>query len=158
MMEINTPDSDSYDSFWMTVYDDHSLVFTVQACSNAQLILCELPGIAGSNCFEYVIGYNQNKETILRKGKGGQVVSTVSSPNVLNCNDLKALWVSWSDNIIAFGRGITAGVSRILNYKDTSQLKINAFSVATVGVTAHWQFHEVDGQSPFCYKLTKYFS
>ena len=146
MRSVNTDDADDYNTLWLPTFDTHSLIFTVRTCSNAQIILCELPGIAGDNCFEFVIGHDNNRETLLRRGKGGQVVTTVPSPNTLNCNDLKALWISWGDNIISFGRGITVGVSRVVAYTDDSKMKINAVSIATVGNAGHWQFNEVDGK------------
>ena len=145
-MAVVTPEQYAYKTYWMTVFDTHYLIFTVRACSNAHIILANRPGIADFDSFEIIIGYNDNKETVIRRGPSAAILKNVSTPGILNCTELRDMWMSWEDNLISVGRGISAGINRILEYRDESKMKINAASFATAGTRGIWEFNEVKGE------------
>lgn len=135
-----------FETYWMTVFDKQHVTFAVKACSDAHILLSSHPGIIDPTAFELIIGQNGNKETQIRKYQSKDSLKTIDTPFILRCGTFSQFWVSWDRGLITFGRGITIGVNRLLEYEDPSKLKINglSFDGAQRGVT--WAFDEVKGQ------------
>ena len=55
---IQTEGLRNYKSFWLGVKGEHHLVFQVQACSSALLVLAETPYFTTLNSYEFEIGSN----------------------------------------------------------------------------------------------------
>ena len=61
---METPDSYTFDVFWMTVDEVHYVVFTVQACQQAHIVLTQQLGITADFTYEIVLGAANNQVKI----------------------------------------------------------------------------------------------
>ena len=61
-------DSDmNYRGLWLTVIARTTLIFGVEACSDATLVLSTIPGVPNHNVYQIAIGTQGNTRTEIRK-------------------------------------------------------------------------------------------
>ncbi len=66
---------------WLTTVGQFFMVFKVQACHDASILLSELPGVTTGNAYEIVIGKDHTTNEI-RLGVNGTVVAEDNTADV----------------------------------------------------------------------------
>ena len=105
-----------YSQFWMTVAQTDHIVVKIKACSDAHILLTSLMhGVLSPamGSYEIVIG-QRNNVTLLRTKLLDPSTNKVevATEYILDCEDSRYFWVSWTDGTVQVGRGTTVGTNR----------------------------------------------
>ena len=66
-----------YDLLHLTVTDRTYIVFSVTLCKDAYITLSEIAGLTLHNTYEIIIGYNDNKESMIMYERGGDRLTQI---------------------------------------------------------------------------------
>ena len=67
---------------------------------------------------------------IYRKGPQGPALASANTPKILDANNFKDFWISWTGGEISVGEGTSVGNRTFMTYKDFTPSAVNylAFS------------------------------
>ena len=143
MYIFRTPggDAPTYEHFWLVSEVDY-LLFNVRACAQASVAITKAPYVTeNDNCFEVVIGYNDNLQTVIRTtvGDDGSTVASADTPDVLDCNFPRPFWLSWFGGHIKLGQGHVLDEQLLVDYNDGDVRTIGAKSFGSyIDDNAFW--------------------
>ena len=133
----------------MTIGDQRSLTIGVQACSDAVIVLASYLQIPDSSSYKITFGSNENSEVVIEKS-GSENVTFSSSRDILSCDSITDLWVSWERGMISAGLGKTIHQNTLASmFDDDSPYDVQA---AAFGAhpsdrnTTYWYLGDVDGK------------
>jgi Farnesoic acid 0-methyl transferase len=132
---------------WYSTVDDKTIVFRVQACSDAHILLAQYFMTTDYGVYEIVLGTNSNRQSVIRNGLGGPVLVEQNTDNVLQCGYSQWFWIDWSRGI-SVGSGYQVGDSQILNLDEVpdGNFDVKYIAVATgQNVQGDWDFTSVPG-------------
>ena len=135
-----------YRTLWRSVYNDYYFVFEIKACGDAMVVLA--PSVGDIHlAFEIGIGLDKNTQSIIRRSIQGPGVMTVSTLNILSCNESRPFWVGWRDGHIEVGKGNIPGQNRFMSYYNASSApRTHAVAVQTGwGNSGHWTIRHTTG-------------
>ena len=70
-----------------------------------------------------------------------------STPDVLNCYEVRSFWVSWVDGYVRVGTGYIYRLNTILQLEQKKPHPINAISISTMnGTEAEWEMEADNGK------------
>ena len=76
---------------------------------------------------------------MFRKGKKHHNLKTEAADDIVSDSALRWFWISWSGNVISWGRGNKLGEKELGSYTDEAPCPINFMSVGSYNdITAHW--------------------
>ena len=75
-----------------------------------------------------------------------QAAKTLLDNDILNCEELRPLWVVWEDDGVRFGKGFTPGAEELLFLDDDSPIPVNAISLGGEHELIKWEFHRSMGE------------
>jgi predicted DNA-binding protein with PD1-like motif len=134
-----------YTTFWMAVTHHQYLIFEVQACAEAHILLTNVPGVISPHSFEVRLGENGNTQSGVYSQEGKEYCYT-SSGVPLSCNDFVHLWISWADGYIRVGGGRLPG-SQVFLTCEVDVYDISALSFASdKNNDATWVFEQTIGK------------
>ncbi|CAH1790454.1 unnamed protein product, partial [Owenia fusiformis] len=124
------------------------LVFQVQACESAHVVLSAIFGDTNSRMYEILISGWSNKKSVIRDCRGGCDRAGSPTEGLLKCNESVSLWIGWTDGNIALGKGRELGIDPLVEWQDSSPEYITSFAVGTTnGVNGIWKFTPDDNCS-----------
>ena len=144
----HNPAKYSYDQTWLGIHGRSHLVFEIKACKDAHVGLGAILGNSESRMYELVIGQSSNTKTSIRRQPQQATAAIADTPDILNCDELRAFWVRWYSNHLEIGKGSHVGLKRIIDWQDTEDAHgISAVSfTAYVDSTADWRLSYLDGK------------
>ena len=77
----------------------------VKACMNAEVILSKQYGNEVNNAYAVRIGYDNNEWTHLVSEIDGGSSKSFHTPQILDCDQFRTLWISWAEQLLTFGEG-----------------------------------------------------
>jgi len=135
--ELLTADEYVYRDSGLTFLHQTSVVVKVEARNDAHIALSKtnIDGSKGrdedTDVYEIVIGGWGNTKSVIRKEKGGSHKCTKSTPGILQLDESRPFWVSWTGGNIKFGRGPQVGQDVVCEWQDPNPRDINFVSVST---------------------------
>ena len=85
-------------------------------------------------------------------------VVSIETPDLLDCESVTALWVSWRGGFIRFGTGSVAGENPVLSYLDPDPYNIHAIALGAGGENtanqAEYTFGQIEGEISCQYNKT----
>ncbi len=151
-IKITTPDEYKYES--LSIRTTHrNFVFRVRTCMDAHIKLLpdEVSGI--DDYYEIVLGGYGNTQSDIRKPLSGGVQASAQTLNILNCEQFRVFWISWSpeDKTIRVGSGIIPGMFEIMFYTDVSYIQVDTVEISTwEHYGGEWEIEQRTGR-PFGY-------
>ena len=86
------------------------------------------------------MGDTQNSEVTIKEGVMGPVVATLAKTDVVNCQELRGFWISWSGQVLRVGTGVKPYENEMLQASGIT-VPFTSVSVATyIGTTGYWVF------------------
>lgn len=157
VVHANTESERWYDLLHLTVLAKDHVIFSVQACKEAHVVLSEIPGVTFYNAYEIAIGVADNKESLIRHNRGGPTLVTAPTDNILNCDEQRQFWISWPglhSIELEVGHGDIVGQEKFMGTSLETSFLLNSLSVSSGDTeTGKWEFHNMnDGR----YKLKQY--
>ena len=114
---------------WVTLNKD-SFRFSVKACWDVHVALAIHPFDNNTNTsmsHEVVIGTGRNTVSGIRDLRNNSFIAENFTGGILDCNEFRNLWISWADNQLMVGKGITIRQSTVL--------RLNGFNQTTRAVS-----------------------
>ncbi|BFZ15111.1 hypothetical protein BsWGS_18149 [Bradybaena similaris] len=146
-ISVFTPDTYSYRFVPEVAVDNKSfLTFKIKAKCDAQIALCAIYGDVERKTFEICLGAEENTKSFIRDGSLGPIKAEANTVNLLNENEFRYFWLSWSDTRVVVGRGAKHGQAKFLTWDvpPNRQFKVNSMAVATSRATkGQWEFVEI---------------
>jgi len=118
VFDVNMADNYTYTDTGLTLSPVKSLVFNLKASNNACLALTSTKGNYGGKIYEIVFGAYGNNCTIIRIAKHDNMVASASSPGILDPDNFRPFWISWSNNNILAGKGAVVGEHILAAYDE----------------------------------------
>lgn len=156
--QVTTEVGADYNTYWMTVFDRHHITFAVRACSDARILLTKRPGIREPKSTEIIIGHNSNKEVIIREFGSQELLESVDSPDILKCSEFRHFWLSWEHDGYSLGRGVTVGVSKVIEYAALHEFMVNGISFDSAERGVKWKFNDFKGEEEHQPASSHYFN
>ena len=114
-----------------------ALTFSVRAANDAHVGLFvapqdDQPG-DGQEMYEIVIGGWANTQSVIRAAPQGDNLVTVATPSILDPNEWRQFWVTFSEGTIILGSGLIPGASgtEVMRYTDPSPKPVTYVGVGT---------------------------
>ena len=131
---MSTPAKYEFSYAWLITQRQY-FTFSLEACRSAHIALAEVPGNASSKSYEVVLGALDNVRTIIigeRSTPWDNVTVSKETPFVLDCFYPRDFWITWDNQTIKVGRGLTFN-DKIIEWKvPTSMLHpVNAVGIST---------------------------
>ena len=145
MYVVKTNKKAEYDNAIWTVSRDY-VQFSVRACSDAHVIVSEVPGRYIANAFKLVIGLNGNTQTSIVAQGGSTEPWVQDTPKILDCNIFKAFWIKWNKQVIVLGEGTDLDKNKKISLYAPDMHPITGVSIATNGVTGIWKISKSIGE------------
>jgi len=136
--ELNMANNYTYQDTGLTLSTCKSLVFNLKISTDAYLALTPTKGNYDGKIYEIIIGAFGNTCSIIRVAKQDNMVASGSSPNVVDANEFRPFWISWTNNNILVGKGGVVGEHVLVAYDEyetpvtVNYLGITGFSEAGV--------------------------
>lgn len=125
------------------------MLFSVRACSSAQIALAETLGNLETNAYEIILGAYDNTQTFIRKQVGGDEAeegNSVETPGILDCHSYRDFYISWNDGTIEVGSGHSSSHA-LLTWHDSNPHEIRDFAMATGPAgSGTWKFPQTSGE------------
>ena len=141
---MRTPEGENYQQSWVTTRGLTHYILRVRGCEDARIVLSSELGLLYQDATEIRI-QSEGKTSILSP-VGGTMYSTTPSTGVLNCHEMRTLWVRWEDNTIEVGTGSRQGENTIVSYHNSSWHDINALGVSAGAAELQWQLIDAGGK------------
>ena len=122
-------------SYGIVPYKEQYLTFKVKSCSNTFILLSSVSDLISADFYEIGLGVSNNYRYFVLRKKFDNVVMSRHEPNILNCNEYRPLWLSWSSGQICVGRGAMVGVDTFFNWTDPA----DPIDVTAIGVLSSWR-------------------
>ena len=124
--------------------DRQHLLFSLETCREAYLVLTNQPGVTEDNAYHVVIGAQDNSVTEIRKQSPQTETKSFSTPDILSCTEMRQFWLKWEAGTIELGTGEVVGSSSLFSWRDLSPYDVNAISPASKyeDKNAHWEIFE----------------
>ena len=138
-----------YNFSYVSILGRDDYVFQVVACESVYLELSEVPGNPHTLNYEIALGIDNNAKTEIRAEVGGPAMASHQG-QVLDCEGVRAFWVSWDQGYVEVGTGTSVRDTRsvLVSWQDPSPHKVNAMGASVKeGVQASWEFTDRPGQS-----------
>ncbi|VDI49738.1 Hypothetical predicted protein [Mytilus galloprovincialis] len=88
--------------------------------------------------YEIFYGGGGNRWTYLSRNYGSNEAA-FNTPNLLDCNNMVSLWLSWENGQLQSGTGSILGQNRMMNWNDPYPLPIKGIGVMSAyGHNATW--------------------
>ena len=72
---------------------------------------------------------------------------TASTPNILNCNEMRFFWLSWDSGQLEVGKGMVYPEGRFIGWLDSLPHPVTTISLSTgFGASANWRFPITPGR------------
>ena len=76
---------------------------------------------------------------VFRKGRLTSYVFIKLANDILSDAELRWFWISWSDDVISYGRGNQPGLEVLGTYNDSTPSPVNYMSISSYhGTTGYW--------------------
>ena len=122
-------------------------VFSVLACHRAHVYLST--GDVNSPLYNIAIGDDKNRQSTIRD-KNNSPVLVANTPGILDCQEERDFWLSWTDQTIRVGEGSDSG-NMFLEYYMPDYVPITEVSVVTEDyATGVWDFKAQNGEASVC--------
>lgn len=144
--QVLTPAPSDYSLYSISLTNRNSVIFGVQACSDALVAFSEMPQVFSFNVTELWIGANSNTMSLLRRDNETDLAHF--TPGILHCNYSTMFWIEWSVQMVSFGVGSIVGNERIFrwNTPPAYSLHFSSMSIATSnGRVGTWDFRQNKG-------------
>ncbi|CAG5123808.1 unnamed protein product [Candidula unifasciata] len=136
----------------VAVDNKNFLTFKIKAKCDAQIALCAIYGDVERKTFEICLGAEDNTKSFIRDGSLGPVKAEANTVNLLNENEFRYFWLSWTESRVEVGRGAKQGQGKFLTWDvpPNRQFKVNSMAVATSRATkGQWEFVEILDEKDF---------
>jgi len=84
------------------------VTFRVRAGADAHVALSTMYGETDRKTYELVLGGWTNRRTALRYGGRGPVMAGVDTPRLLDVDEFRPFWISWTDDVIQVARRLSS--------------------------------------------------
>jgi hypothetical protein len=128
----------NYNQLSKSIVEQSSIVVRVLACHDAHIALSEIFNNILTRTYEIVIGGYENQNSFIRDYSSGGEVQKVSTPNIMDCYNYKAFWVSWAGHRLKVGEGAAIGQRMFLDWVDPEERLFQGLTVSTWGDAAGW--------------------
>ena len=144
---IYTENNYNFDYAWMEPVG-YTFAFRVKGCMNAYVLLSEYRYDYHLEAYEIVFGVYSNSASEIRRGLQGPVLAQAATPTIMDCENWRRFWVSWSDEgDITLGTG-EVGTHSILHYRDPVPQPTNYISIGTWNnVDLQWDIIQQQGKT-----------
>ena len=136
-----------YGLHWIsTYYSDKKMIFSVQSCDSALLLLAAAPFVSDSDAYEIELGYYNNERTVIRMFEKGTILAEEVTHQILSCQEYRTFWLDWRQGQVSLGKGPVHGTNVIFNIANSIQFGLNYIAVGSYNTrTADWQFFPRSG-------------
>jgi len=110
-----------------------SITFQLKSCSDAAVLLSTAEDLVSPNFYEFFLGGSGNSMIFLSRMHGSNDDSAMT-PNLLDCDQMTSLWLSWENGRIKAGTGSVVDQNVLLNWTDT----IGPFDIKGIGIMSAW--------------------
>ena len=134
-----------YQQFWGSLQGRNYITLNLRAKEEAHMVLVEYPHILTTRNYE--IRFGELHGTWIRIYlPNGDLCSEFYENGLLDENTIKPFWVSWDENRIRVGHGLTNGERTIITCEPTTIMTVNAFSIDSGGQSVStWLFIPAKG-------------
>lgn len=137
-------------NFWLSPTMPH-LTFTVMTCHYAALLLSNTR--SGEYKYEVIIGYDRNRLVVVRDADG-RIHHTIDRPDLLNCNEYRKFWITFTTGSIAVGTGSDFN-NGFLNWVTPQAITVSAVGLTTgEDSVGEWLFDLNAGRFVLTYTLS----
>jgi len=127
------------------------MVVRVIACRDAHIALSETFNNVQTRTYEIIIGGNGNQNSFIRDYSTGGEKQRVETPDIMDCNNFRAFWVSWEDHRIKAGKGATVGQQIFLDWYDLEERIFQGLTISTWSdATGWWDLSYTEGLAMKC--------
>ncbi|CAC5357191.1 unnamed protein product [Mytilus coruscus] len=109
------------------------LTFQVKSCRDAAVLLSTATDLISPDFYEIFYGGAGNSKIFLSRNYGINDAS-FSEANLLDCNNMVALWISWENSKLQTGRGSILGQNKIMEWNDPN----TPLDIAGIGIMSAW--------------------
>ena len=110
-----------------------SITFQLKSCKDAAVLLSTAEDLVSPNFYEYFLGGSGNSKIFLSR-KSGANDASANSPNLLNCEQMTSLWLSWENGRIKAGTGSVVDQNVLFDWTDTT----GPFDIKGIGIMSAW--------------------
>lgn len=107
--------------------------FQVKSCRDAAVLLSTSTDLISPNFYEIFYGGNGNSKIYLSRNYGTNVAQS-NARNLLDCDNMVTLWISWANGILKTGTGSILGRNQIMEWNDPN----SPLDVAGIGIMSAW--------------------
>ncbi|CAC5357190.1 unnamed protein product [Mytilus coruscus] len=129
-----------------------SFRFQVKSCRAAVVLLSTASDLMSPDFYEIFYGGGGNSKTYLSRNYGSNEAA-FNTPDLLDCDNMVSLWLSWENGKLQSGTGSILGQNRMMNWNDPSPLDIKGIGIMSAyGYNAEWIISSGDIQDDgrFC--------
>lgn len=136
-------------NLWRSVRGQVSISFKVKACKEARVVFAGTQNLLTRQAYELIIGgWDNTKSAIKASMDASDVLSEVSSPNILSCTQARWFWASWDTKMLRFGKGKYPKDDQLLNVK--LEYLPDALGMNTApDQSIAWEFTNARGEGTF---------
>ena len=137
---VYTNGTNNQDHVVMTT-EQQFFVVSMDACSNAQIILMKVPGVVNTQAYHISIGIANNQKSSIESLVPNPDYQEFDTVNILPCTALRTFWLSWMNNTIRFGAGDILGMDQKFERVYSTMYTINSFSLISGDTkTVKWTY------------------
>ncbi|XP_046573696.1 C3 and PZP-like alpha-2-macroglobulin domain-containing protein 8 [Haliotis rubra] len=134
-----------------TVYNAHdygvdvknisSILFRVKGCTDGRINLFEGPNFAPAKNADILLGGWANRKCSMLPCSGCTTLESEWVTSVLNCNEMRSMWVNWTGRLLSVGHGAYVGEHTFMSTEEERDFDVQYLGVgSSYNDVFDWEF------------------